>query len=343
MKKIINYLVLAVLLVGTLYLFFSKSDIGNLKTLIVNSNKLYILVGVLAMGMYWLMESVMLSMLIENVHRKISLWKTFKLTMIGQYYSHLTPFSSGGQPAQLYEMSKDEIPVGKATAVLVNKFFLFQITVTIYALVLALFRLPLFIQKLSGAFYFIFTGLTFNIVGLAVLLIIAIKPRKFEHIIKKIIDLLKNLKIVKNRDKVVKSVMSHIKDYEKNLKVALENKELFIKLIFLTMIQLTAYFSITYFIYKSLGLSEMNFFDILALQSFLYMAICFIPTPGTVGAAEAGFSSILSIVFAHGFLSYGLLLWRGISFYFSFLISGMVTLFVYVKSKYSKKYEYAGL
>lgn len=337
MKKILNYIVLTGLIVGTLYLFFSNSDLGNLKALIVNANKIYIAIGVLAMGTYWFMESVMLDMLIEKIHKKISFRKSIKLTMIGQYYSHLTPFSSGGQPAQLYEMNKDEIPVGKATAVLVNKFFLFQITVTIYALILALFRLPLFIQKLSGSFYFIFTGLSFNIIGLAILLMIAIKPRKFESMIKKIIGVLKNLKLVKNRDKVLKSVMGHIKDYEKNLSVALDNKGLFIKLIFLTMIQLTAYFSITYFIYKSLGLSEMRFLDILSLQAFLYMAICFIPTPGTVGAAEAGFSSILSIVFAHGFLSYGLLLWRGISFYFSFLISGICTLFIYLKAKYSRR------
>ena len=53
------------------------------------------------------------------------------------------------------------------------------------------------------------------------------------------------------------------------------------------------------------------------------MAVSFIPTPGTAGASEVGFILLLGHLFPHNIISTALLLWRGISFYFSLIFSGI--------------------
>ncbi|WP_455543997.1 hypothetical protein [Intestinibacter sp.] len=64
------------------------------------------------------------------------------------------------------------------------------------------------------------------------------------------------------------------------------NKKLLIKTTILTIIQLTAYFSVSYWIYKSFNLSQYHFIYMITLQTFLYMAVSPIPTPGNIGANE---------------------------------------------------------
>jgi hypothetical protein len=63
------------------------------------------------------------------------------------------------------------------------------------------------------------------------------------------------------------------------------------------------------------------------------MAIAFIPSPGTVGAAEVGFALLLGSVFSSNIIAVALLLWRGISYYFGLLFCGAFTLVHYVMDK----------
>ncbi|MDD4088549.1 MAG: lysylphosphatidylglycerol synthase domain-containing protein, partial [Tissierellia bacterium] len=85
--------------------------------------------------------------------------------------------------------------------------------------------------------------------------------------------------------------------------------------------------------YKSFNLNESNIIDIICLQSFLYMAVSFIPTPGTAGASEIGFVLLLGHLFPSNIISTALLLWRGISFYFSLVFSGLFSFAVTTLSK----------
>ncbi len=142
-KSHINMIVLVALLTGTFYAIFSKLDMTNFIETVRKSDPRFLLGGLVCMLVYWGIEAGILDILLKRVYPKTKFWTALKITLVGQYYSFLTPFASGGQPAQLYEMKKDDIPMTGATAVLVSKFILFQVTVTIYALILTLYKLPM--------------------------------------------------------------------------------------------------------------------------------------------------------------------------------------------------------
>ncbi len=100
-----------------------------------------------------------------------------------------------------------------------------------------------------------------------------------------------------------------------------------------SVLQVTAFFSITFFVYRALGLSGASVYHIITLQALLYMAIAFIPSPGTVGAAEAGFAMLLGSVFSSNIIAVALLLWRGISYYFGLVVCGLFTFYLYLFDK----------
>ena len=94
------------------------------------------------------------------------------------------------------------------------------------------------------------------------------------------------------------------------------NKKLLFKTTVLTVIQLTAYFSVSYWIYRSFNLNQNHLVYLITLQTLLYMAVSPIPTPGNIGANEITFFSIFNGVFPKSILGYAVLLYGALVYYF---------------------------
>lgn len=77
--------------------------------------------------------------------------------------------------------------------------------------------------------------------------------------------------------------------------------------------------------------------DIIALQSLHYMAVSFMPTPGTAGAAEGGFYMIFNAIFSKDIMNFALLIWRFIDYYLRLIISGIITLIDFISRKFKKE------
>ena len=328
-KKYGNSMVLLALLIGTFWTIFSKLDVSNFMSTLKNSDPRYLLAGIVCMLIYWGIEAGILDILLKKVYPETRYWTAFKITLVGQYYSFLTPFASGGQPAQLYEMKQDNIPLTGGTAVLVSKFILFQVTVTIYALLLTLYKLPLIMGDLKTASTFVFIGLLINTFGLGMIMMIAFNSSKMKIVMSNFILWLNKVKIIKKPEKHIQRLVVFIDEYDICLKTYKDDWMLTLSLFVASIIQVTAFFSITFFVYKALGLSGASIYQIITLQALLYMAIAFIPSPGTVGAAEAGFALLLGSVFSAIIIAVALLLWRGISYYFGLVVCGIFTLCLY--------------
>ena len=127
-----------------------------------------------------------------------------------------------------------------------------------------------------------------------------------------------DFKFLKNKQG---QVDKFIEEYSTSVKFFMTNKKLLIKTTLLTVIQLTAYFSVSYWIYKSFDLGQGKLLYIITLQTLLYMAVSPIPTPGNIGANELAFFNIFSTVFPKQFLGYAVLLYGGLLYYLILILS----------------------
>ncbi len=337
LKKHLNYTVLILLMISTFWVIFSKLELNSFSAVLKRSDPWYLIGGIICMMVFWAIEAGILDILLKRVHPKTKFWTALKITLVGQYYSFLTPFASGGQPAQLYELHKDNIPLTSGTAVLVSKFILFQVTVTIYSLVLTMLKVHMIIGDLRAASTFVFAGLFINTIGLTVIIIIIFNSDKMKRIVEKIILWLHNIHLIKKPDKHIIRITKFIDEYDRCLQNYKDDGALTLGLFLATVIQLTAFFSVTFFVYKALGLSGATIYHIITLQALLYIAIAFIPSPGTVGAAEAGFAMLLKAVFSTNLITVALLLWRFISYYFGLIVCGLFTLYLYTFERRSQR------
>lgn len=325
-KKNFGLIFIVLSAIVMLFILFKNNDLINLFKVMNKINTNYIIVAFLYIFIFWFLEATMIYALITKFtdHKKNlkTFWLAVKVTMIGQYYSNITPMATGGQPVQLYILKDDDISLSNGTAILISKFLLFQIGVTIYSFCLALYKVKLLINYYNGASVFIIAGLTLNMIMLSTILLIAFNQQILLKLCGALFNFLYKIHVIKDVKKIMDKTESFISEYKESIGKLKEDYWFTIKMYAITFIQLTVFFSTTFFVYKSFNLNKSTIFDIICLQSFLYMAVSFIPTPGTAGASEVGFMLLLGHLFPSSIISTALLLWRGISYYFSLIFSG---------------------
>ena len=84
---------------------------------------------------YYLLEGTELHLLTQKLYSGLPFRMSMRTAMIGQLYSALTPFSSGGQAIQLLYMQKDGMDTGGAGSVLTVKSVIYQIGIVSFSLV----------------------------------------------------------------------------------------------------------------------------------------------------------------------------------------------------------------
>jgi uncharacterized protein (TIRG00374 family) len=79
----------------------------------------YIAVGVIALVAVWFAKAYRMFTISRGMGIGISLVHFYKIYMATCFISHVTPFSSGGTPLQVYLIAKKGVSVGKASAITV--------------------------------------------------------------------------------------------------------------------------------------------------------------------------------------------------------------------------------
>ncbi|WP_129723233.1 lysylphosphatidylglycerol synthase transmembrane domain-containing protein [Xylanivirga thermophila] len=280
--------------------------------------------GFLFMLMYWLCDAFITYYSVGVTYEPKSFMKCLKIAMIGQYYSAVTPFASGGQPAQIYYMTKAGIPAGYGSSALMIKFLVYQAVLSIYSLV-AFCVMGRFMHHYSTVLFWIsLVGFLINAGAIVLIYFLASNKGIVKKIIFKIIDWLHKIKVVKDVEDTRTRLMSHVNDFHSSLDLIKgDGKALFIMLM-ATALQLTFLFSITYFIYRGFGLNGDRWIKIIFLQSFLYLAVCYFPTPGAAGASEGGFYIFYQLVFPKKFIFLAMFFWRIISYYLNIVVGAVV-------------------
>ncbi|MCJ7690828.1 MAG: flippase-like domain-containing protein [Clostridiaceae bacterium] len=275
----------------------------------------WLMAAALSMLLYWSFEAKTLQSVIFLMKKDYKFKEAFKVTMTGQYFNSITPFASGGQPMQLYTLTKQGLGFGSAGSALMIKFIIYQTILTIYSLILILWKAAFFKSKMSNLFYLIAIGFTVN-ASVIVFLIIFSKHRKLTHkIIMALSKILTKLKLVKDIAKMETRINDNLEKFHDNMEIVKHSKVLMLKAIIYTTCQLTIYFTIPYFIYRSFGMSGASVGAMIAGTAFVIMLTAFIPLPVAIGGAEGAFFMFFTLFFLRNNIMAAILLWRVITFY----------------------------
>jgi uncharacterized protein (TIRG00374 family) len=288
----------------------------------------WICAAVFCMFLYWLVEGKILHLFIRRLYRRSSYLYSFRITMIGQLYNAITPFSSGGQPMQFYYLTKDGYDPGDAASIQALKFIIYQITLVLYCLIMLIWRLAFFKTYLSSWALLTLVGFFIHAAVIVALIFFAKSPAVTSLFLQKGASFLRKIKLIRIED-LAEKIEKQLKIFHESLNLIDRNIKLRIYAYTLSALQLSLLFIIPYLIYRSLGLQGASPADMLAAQVLANLVYSFAPIPGAVGAAEGSFYLFFNIeAFAWGsFLVPAILLWRIITYYFCIIFGGIALFF----------------
>lgn len=320
-KKIyINLLIFILLIIFTFSLVLKDQDVTEILKISATVKKQYILIAMLAMGVFIACESINIGRILKELGEKSKFISNVRYTLIGFFFSAITPAASGGQPMEIYYMHKDNISVAHSTLALLMQLCSIQIVTITVGIISAVLH---FEVLKSGLIYLLILGIILNSSAL-MLLIIAIYSKKLsEGLIKFVVNILKFFRI-RNIEKKQEKLEKELDSYQTSAKYIKEHRILMLKTVLTTAVQMLAYYTVPYWIYLAFGLNNSNIFDILTLQAVLYATVSGIPSPGSVGVSEGGFLGIFRNAFPETVISSAMLLSRGVNFYLLILISAIV-------------------
>ena len=325
-KTIIQIATLATLMVVTYYLLMRDKDIHSVFQVMANSSKIWLIIAIICMTVYIFCGGWAIRVLMKGRGKNITIWQCFKYSFIEFYFSALTPSSSGGQPAQLYYMSKDGYSTSDGTVVLVAITALYKFSFLVITAVLFILNLEFMSGPISSTWILVVIGLVLNLGLIALLLLCLFSTKIIRFIISKGTLLLGKLYLIKDVEQKKKEVENKVAEYHQCATFFASHKGLVLKTFLVLTLQRLMLLIVPYLVYKSFGLQGCTLLQILATQCLLNLCVDMLPVPGAVGISETVFLMLFTPIFGQGNITTAVLLSRGISFYILVVVAGVVVM-----------------
>ncbi|MCK5811803.1 MAG: flippase-like domain-containing protein [Clostridiales bacterium] len=330
MKKIwINSLIVVAMGAVIVILIFFTDGIDQLIKLIKNINYAWLFVAFSFMFLYWGAGAFTIGFLKKGVLEKCHKPRhNFKTLMIGQFFAAITPFSTGGQPAQIYFMSKQKIDTGKATSIIIMKSVLYATSMLVIAFVFFFIKKKVLVAQIPNFVLLFVIGTLANSLLIVMYFLFLLNHDISEKVI---ILFLKVISYFKNKDKIYvqrqfDKIRGSLISFQDGFRIITKRKGYLILAYLSQLLQHLAIYSVPIFLIRAVEGSFPNPFSVIAATGLLMMITALVPTPGTTGGAEGlGVYFFASFYVTAPILSV-ILIWRMITYYSSILFGGIFCL-----------------
>lgn len=252
-------------------------------------------------------------------------------SLVGFYVSSITPSATGGQPAQIYYMSRDGIPAAHGALNMMLIASCYQTASLIWGVGVWLAVPSVRLMTKGGLGLLLLYGAGMMILLTAGMVLCMFLPGPARKICGGVLKLLTAVHIVRRPEEARARLEKILGEYGEGAVCIRKNPGLTAQVLALCLIQQGMLFSVPWTVYRAFGLEGAGWIQVAGLQALLTLAVCNVPLPGAVGPAEGGFVAAFATVFGKELVTPAMLVSRGISFYAFLVISFVAALFVQLR------------
>lgn len=292
-------------------------------------NGKYILYVVLLNILSWIWSAIRYKILIKGIEGvKLSTIEALQIHLSYYFASSITPSSAGGEPLEIYLLSKKNIKVGQATALSLFRYVINTLTFAIASPIIIYFYSYLFPQNIIKRLVQYSALLFLTIVGIFIFALY--KPRPIIRMLSYILIKLRKIPLLKKIHpfKILRLVNKTVKDFHNTLWLFLKEKKITILGFFIfNLLSWITYFLIAPVLMSAFNL-KVNYASVIFVQIPIFFLMFYVPTPGGSGAIELLISLGFAPFVPKYILGIFILLWRTLTHYLT-LIAGAIVL-VYI-------------
>jgi len=316
-KNILLSFSLTILIV---FILIIASKGGNIIEAFFEIKPIFLIISFALVGFSWLLEAFQIIYCARLLSINVSKREAINLALIGNFFSAVTPFSTGGQPFQMYLLNRNSnVEYGKsAFFLLVKEIIAFIVRISLFI------ALPIFITFFKfeyslpyGVNLAINIGLIFYLLISILIVLALLKTTKIANFIKMIISKIFPLKVSTKVNEEIDKNIHLFEEGKKSLDKSKINNLLFI--FFLSLIQWLNSLFLPVVLLRGLG-SNSPVLSIIFITIIFLLSVVYVPTPGTSGAAELGIAFLFSAFLPRQPLIVFILLWRFFYYYLNIII-----------------------
>ena len=325
-KNLFPILTISITLGFVLYFLLSNGGVENIGDIFARLRWEWALLAVAAALGTLVLEGFTLNLFCRHVCPWWRFGRSFSIGMTGLFYCAITPFSTGGQPMQIYAMSKMGMDAGKAGSVIAMKTLVYQVVMVLYSLILVSTQLGFFQRNISNFSFVTVIGLLSNSLFIAAVLTFTVSARGTDRALRFCLRSLYRMRLLKHPVQRYHRIHSQLMMFHKSAGVMGRSFRLYFVTAVCTAVQITVNSLVTYFIYRSFSLPPENapMITMVAAQVFVNMVSAFIPLPGASGGAEGSFVIFFNKFFGQDVVP-AMFLWRILTYYINILFGGIAT------------------
>ena len=329
-----NGIFFVTILVLTYVVIFSKINLKAIGEALKNSNLIFVIIAFIIATNNITFEAINLKKNFKLLGDKVKFIKCLKYSTIGFFFSSITPASTGGQPMQLYAMTKDKIKFSHGASALFASYICYMVSAVLMAIIGFIVNYE-YINEIAFFKYLIYIGIIANSL-LTGIVILAMFARKLAHKgLNGIISVIGKIS-PKKAEKVMEKWSTQLDEYHKSSRFIVSNKKAIIRTFIISFLQVVSIHSVSYFVFWALGFHNYPYFQVLMLQSVIFISVSAIPLPGTIGVSETGFMIMFKHLFPIEIVEISMILSRVASFYVLVIITGITLLIISLKKKQKK-------
>ena len=324
-RSIGNFILLFIITALVLY-FSLKDDYETIINQILNINVFWLFIAFLLVILYWFFKAITVKNLANRFNPNYTTGKAMRLVVETNFFHAITPFSSGGQPYEIYSLKKNKIRITDATNITIQNFIVYQIALVLLGIISLIanhfchfFTNTVILQKLVALGFFM------NTFVIVILFLVTFGRKLNRKIIDGGIHLLYKLKIIRNEEKLLQKSDSYLSEFHEGAKLLLKDKGNFIGLIGLQFISLCCLYLIPLcLLYGTGNYSAFGPFEAIVASAYVMLIGSFVPIPGGTGGLEYGFITFYGNFLTGSSLKAIMLVWRFITYYFGMILGALV-------------------
>ena len=339
-KKLTQVLSIGVILlfIGlVLYLVFGNQELGDVWAVLGSLNKADLALCVACYAGFVLTEGIGLWAFLRMEGFKTRMSSAIHFSFAGIFYANITPSSTGGQPMQVYLMTKDGVSGGVATSALTARYFFNQLAIVVLTAALWI-AFPAFVDgQLGSVIGLVALGWTVNMLAIPLVILVMLNQRMVERVAYWGIDLLVKMHLCKRPEHWKERAKGTLDLFHGSLFHLVKKPWQLLWQFLLSMLQVFCLMMVPALVYRALGLSGTPWYHLLTVASMLFVSASYTPLPGASGAQEGGFLLYFRGLMPEGTISVALLVWRFMTYYLCLIVGAADQLFVFVRKRLGRR------
>ena len=327
--------IILIVLVSFIVIFFSlKDNFTESVDYLLHLNYIWILVAIIFMFLNIYFQSMSQYRFLKEVKSDYKFSSCFKLMMMAMFFNAITPFSSGGQPFEMYLLNKEGVKVSDSANALLQNFITYQFALIFMGAVsIALNKVLRIFPDGNLLKNVVLIGFIINIIVMLLIIIFSRAKKLNTKVFSKIFNFIFGFKFIKNREEKKAKAEKTLDDFYNSTAIMKNNFKNTLYSFIYNLLSLICLYLIPLFIFYSM--KEYDTIDAIksiVLSGYTFLIGSFVPIPGATGGLEYGFMDFFGVFISGGLLSASMLIWRLITYYLGMLVGG-ITLITYRKKE----------